>query len=77
MDAAPRTSKISAIFAKISLGISGMIGAIWSIFTYLFPDPAVLGLSIDFINWKTLVIIVGTGMVISGLYIAIMARKLP
>ncbi|KAA8716100.1 hypothetical protein [Pseudomonas cannabina] len=77
MDAAPRTSKISAIFAKISLGISGMIGVIWSIFTYLFPDPAVLGLSVDFINWKTLIIIVGTVMVFSGLGIAILARKLP
>ncbi|KPY46028.1 Uncharacterized protein ALO48_01611 [Pseudomonas syringae pv. rhaphiolepidis] len=77
MDAALRTSKISAIFARISIGVSGMIGVIWSIFTYLFPDPAVLGLSIDFINWKTLVIIVGTGMVISGFCIAFLARKLP
>ncbi|KGS16258.1 MULTISPECIES: hypothetical protein [Pseudomonas syringae group] len=77
MDAAPRTSKISAIFAKISLGISGMIGVIWSIFTYLFPDPAILGLSVDFINWKTLIIIVSAIMLFSGLGIAILARKLP
>ncbi|EPM48012.1 hypothetical protein [Pseudomonas syringae] len=77
MDAAPRTSKISAIFARISIGISGMIGVIWSIFTYLFPDPAILGLRVDFINWKTLIIIVSTVMVLSGLYIAFLARKLP
>ncbi|RML55090.1 hypothetical protein ALQ93_100325 [Pseudomonas syringae pv. pisi] len=77
MDAAPRTSKISAILVKISAGIVWMIGVIWSIFTYLFPDPTILGLSVDFINWKTLIIIVSTVMLFSGLGIAILARKLP
>lgn len=77
MDAAPRTSKFYAILAKISISVTGMIGAMWSIFTYFFPDPAVLGLRVDFINWKTLIIIVSTAMMLCGLYIAILARKLP
>ncbi|KPW29925.1 Uncharacterized protein ALO87_03408 [Pseudomonas syringae pv. apii] len=77
MDAAPRTSKISAILVKISGFISAMIAVMWSIFTYFFPDPAVLGLRVDFINWQTLIIIVSTAMVFCGLCIAFLARKLP
>ncbi|SHM70315.1 hypothetical protein SAMN05216593_102451 [Pseudomonas asturiensis] len=80
MDAAPpapSTSRISAIFAKISVGIGGMIGVLWSIFTYLFPDPGALGLSVDFINWKTLITLVASLTLCAGLGIAIVARKLP
>ncbi|MBA1231807.1 hypothetical protein G7013_19350 [Pseudomonas viridiflava] len=73
----PAARKISAIFARISLGIGGMIGALWSIFTYLFPDPSVLGLNVDSINWQTLITIVASMTLCGGLVIAIMARKLP
>jgi len=77
MDAAPPNSKISAIFTKISAGIVSMLGILWGIFTYLFPDPSVFGLNVDFINWKTLIAIVSTLTLLGALGIAILARKLP
>ena len=52
-----------------------MIGVLWSIFTYLFPDPSVLGLNVDSINWQTLITVVASMTLCGGLGIAIISTS--
>lgn len=77
MDAAPQSNKLSMIFTKITAGIGSLLGILWGIFTYVFPDPSVFGFSVEFLNWRTMIAVVAALTLVGALCIAILARKLP
>lgn len=77
MDAVQSPSRLSLLLTKITAAISSLIGILWALITYVFPDPSVFGLSIEFLNWKNMIIIVSTFVIMTALLIAWQARRLP
>ncbi|WP_349969334.1 hypothetical protein [Pseudomonas caspiana] len=78
MDAAtPPRSKPSILFTKIGAGISSLLGTLWGLFTYVFPDPSVFGFSLEFLNWQTMISVVCVATFLIAFWIAFLADKLP
>jgi hypothetical protein len=77
MDAVQSPNKLSVILTKITAAISTLLGMLWAIITYVFPDPSVFGFSVEFLNWKTMIIIVSTFVLLGAFLIAWQARRLP
>jgi len=65
------------LLTKITAAISTLLGVLWAIITYVFPDPSVFGFSIEFLNWKNMIIIVSTFVLMGAFLIAWQARRLP
>ncbi|KFE54181.1 hypothetical protein [Pseudomonas syringae] len=78
MDAAviPR-SKTSMLFTKISAGVGSLLGVLWGLFTYVFPDPSVFGINLEFLNWRTMIALVSVVTFLIAFWIAFLANKLP
>jgi hypothetical protein len=78
MDAVvPPRSKISSLFTKIGAGVGSLLGVLWGLFTYVFPDPSVFGFSLEFLNWRTMISVVGAITFLVAFWIAFLADKLP
>lgn len=78
MDAAtlPR-SKTSMLFTKIGAVVGSLLGTLWGLFTYVFPDPSVFGVSLDSLNWRTMISMVSVVTLLVAFWIAFLAVKLP
>ncbi|MET0950502.1 MAG: hypothetical protein ABWY17_18670 [Pseudomonas sp.] len=77
MDAAAKSNKLSTIFTKLTAGIGSLLGILWGIFTYVFPDPSVFGFGIEFLNWRTMIAVVAALTLLGAFCIIVLARKLP
>lgn len=74
MNPAPN-SKVTSALTRVMAGLSVLLGAMWALITYVFPDPSVFGFG--FVNWKNLVLLVSVFTFFSVLSIGWQARRLP
>ncbi|BBH44420.1 hypothetical protein [Pseudomonas sp. KU43P] len=72
---ATRSNRITTLIAKIMTGVGVVLGGMWAIITYLVPDPSVFGFG--FINWRNIVLLVSTFLLLSSLSICWQIRNLP
>ncbi|WDG50481.1 hypothetical protein [Pseudomonas chlororaphis] len=69
-----RTQRITSLITRGMAGIGVVLSALWALITYAIPDPSVFGFS--FINWKNVVLLVGTFLLLGALSIAWQIRNL-
>lgn len=69
------SSRVGQSVARVMAGISALLGGLWALITYVFPDPSVFGFG--FINWKNVILLVSVFLFLGTLSIAWQARKLP
>lgn len=77
MDAVKNPTKLSIILTKVMGGITALVGVLWGVITYVFPDPSVFGFSVEFLNWKNMIIFVSAFTLLGAVSIAWQARRLP
>lgn len=68
-------SKVTSALTRVMTGLSVLLGAMWALITYVFPDPSVFGFG--FVNWKNLVLLVSAFSFFGVLSIGWQARRLP
>lgn len=58
-DNTPTQSKrFATLVARAMTGLSVILGGMWAVITYVFPDPSIFGF--NFINWKNLVLFISS-----------------
>ncbi|WP_323148604.1 hypothetical protein [Pseudomonas oryzihabitans] len=65
--------RLAKFIARMMTAISVLLGAMWAIITYAFPDPSVFGFS--FINWKNLVLFISSFLFLGALSIGWQIRN--
>ena len=70
-----RSNRITTLVAKVMTGVGVALGGMWAVITYLVPDPSVFGFG--FLNWRNIVLLVSTFLLLSSLSICWQIRNLP
>jgi hypothetical protein len=77
MDAVLPKNTLTRIMAKIMAGFTSLLGILWGLITYVFPDPRVFGFNLEFLNWKTIIIVFSVGAFMLALWTGWQVRRLP